>query len=348
MFYIRTDGNSKIGAGHVMRCLSIAEALRDLGEVVLFLTADETSVKLIENRGFGYLVLDTAWDDMEGELPKLLTVIKENKIEKLLVDSYQATERYMHTLYRYAKIAYMDDYGDKAYPVDVLINYNMDAPGIDYKGIYEKSAQKLPKLLLGGAYAPVRKEFGNTDYKIRESVRDILLTTGGADKYGAAIHILEKLRQETAKDPLLCCHVASGAYNEHAESLKNAARGDSHIYFYENVPDMWNLMKKCDLAISAAGSTLYELAAIGVPTVYFYFVDNQEKNAQAFETLAKNAGNYASDPDGTIKRLMHGVEEYRNDCKKRAAAHEKMRQKEFENGIFKLAEELKNYGNMQQ
>ena len=41
MFYIRADGNSQIGAGHIMRCLSIAEALKDKGKVTIFLTADE-------------------------------------------------------------------------------------------------------------------------------------------------------------------------------------------------------------------------------------------------------------------------------------------------------------------
>ena len=50
MFYIRADGNEKIGMGHIMRCLTVADALRKQGEEVLFLTADEKPVKFIEER----------------------------------------------------------------------------------------------------------------------------------------------------------------------------------------------------------------------------------------------------------------------------------------------------------
>lgn len=344
MFYIRTDGNPKIGAGHVMRCLSIAEALKDLGEVVLFITADETSVKLIESRGFGYLVLHTRWDDMEGELQKLLTVISENKIDKLFIDSYQITEKYMLTLRQYVKTAYIDDRGEWVYPTDVLINYNMQAPEVDYESLYRRKAFRTPRLLLGCEYVPVRKEFGNVEYKVREFARDILITTGGADMYNAAGHILNKLLEHADQNPLLRYHIVSGAYNEHMESLKNIAKANSQVYVYENVSDMWNLMKKCDIAVSAAGSTMYELAVVGIPTVYFYFVDNQEKNAEAFETLAKNAGNYALDAERTVEKIVDYVLEYHNSYAGRKEAHEKMRQREFENGIFRLAEELKGYG----
>lgn len=344
MFYIRTDGNSKIGAGHVMRCLSVAEALRDLGELVLFITADEEPVKLIESRGFGYLVLHTDWNDMEGELQKLLTVISENEIESLLIDSYQITEKYMLTLMKYVKLAYLDDCGDTVYPADMLINYNMYAPEIDYVSMYREKGLTVPKLVLGYEYVPIRKEFGNIEYKVKELARDVLITTGGGDLYNATEHILIKLLENSDRNPFLRYRVVSGAYNEHIEKLRNIAKTNNNVYLYENVPDMWNLMKKCDIAISAAGSTMYELAAIGVPTVCFYFVENQKKNAKAFEAFAKNAGSYDLSSEKTVEKIVDCVWEYNHSYYDRETAYEKTQQMELESGVFRLAEELKNHG----
>ena len=79
MFYIRADGNEKIGMGHVMRCLTIAEALGRLGEEVLFLTADEKPVMLIKERGFSVKVLYVRYDDMEAELPQTAKLLAENR-----------------------------------------------------------------------------------------------------------------------------------------------------------------------------------------------------------------------------------------------------------------------------
>ena len=95
MFYIRADGNEKIGMGHIMRCLTIAEKLREQGEEVLFLTADDRPVKLIEERGFTAKILFTYYDKMEVELPQLMPLFMgDGQAEKprILVDSYFVTE----------------------------------------------------------------------------------------------------------------------------------------------------------------------------------------------------------------------------------------------------------------
>ena len=72
MFYIRADGNEKIGMGHIMRCLTIADAIKAEGEEVCFLVADEKPVKVIEDRGFQTKILFTYYDEMDVELPQLV------------------------------------------------------------------------------------------------------------------------------------------------------------------------------------------------------------------------------------------------------------------------------------
>ncbi|MBQ8592517.1 MAG: DUF354 domain-containing protein, partial [Lachnospiraceae bacterium] len=191
---------------------------------------------------------------------------------------------------------------------------------------------------------PVRKEFGNIEYRVKELARDVLITTGGADMYNATEHILSKLLEKSDRNPFLRYRVVSGAYNEHIEKLRNIAKTNNNVYLYENVPDMWNLIKRCDIAISAAGSTMYELATIGVPTVCFYFVENQRQIAKACEVFAKNAGNYVLSSEQTVDKIVDYVWEYNHSYCDREIAYEKTQQMELENGVFRLAEELKNYG----
>ena len=79
MFYIRADGNEKVGMGHVMRCLAVAEALKNFEEKIEFITADENPARLIEERGFSVKVLSASYDDMEGELPRITQLLRQRR-----------------------------------------------------------------------------------------------------------------------------------------------------------------------------------------------------------------------------------------------------------------------------
>ena len=79
MLYIRADMNEQIATGHIMRCLSIADALIVAGESVTFILADEQAVDLLKQRGYDAIVLHTEWNQMEKELPALSHVIIKNQ-----------------------------------------------------------------------------------------------------------------------------------------------------------------------------------------------------------------------------------------------------------------------------
>ena len=124
MFYIRADGNAKVGMGHIMRCLSIAEAALELGSRPVFISADNDGRTIINGRGVECTVLDTDYTDMESELEKLARIL--NREDIILVDSYCVTESYLRSLGEMCKTAYLEDMG-KPYPVNLLINYNIYA-----------------------------------------------------------------------------------------------------------------------------------------------------------------------------------------------------------------------------
>ena len=75
--YIRADMNEIIATGHIMRCLSIADAAREMGKETEFITADEKPVDILQKRGYEPVILHTDWQRMEDELEVLIPLIQE-------------------------------------------------------------------------------------------------------------------------------------------------------------------------------------------------------------------------------------------------------------------------------
>ncbi len=352
MIWIRADANKNIGTGHVMRCLSVAAALRELKEEVCFILADENATGLLTEKGFSYKVLGTSYDNMEGELLQLCKWLKEEKPRLLLIDSYFVTKAYLEQVGRYVKTAYIDDVNAFSYPVDVLINYNIYGDMLPYgeqwedkwqaEGEPEKSgAPKNMKFLLGTAYAPLRQEFCDVEYEIRKEARHVLITTGGGDFYNLAGRILEEaLRHGEAEK--LHYHVVSGVFNRHFNFLKELEKKHDNIHIHQNVAKMSELMQACDVAIAAGGSTLYELCAVGLPILCFSFAQNQEMAVQTFvqKGLTAFGGNYLEEKEQMTERLIQALAELAGSYEARYAFGQKAKALVDGHGAGRIAEIL--------
>ena len=108
MIVFRADGNPAIGSGHIMRCLSIAEAIRRRGGECAFITADSACGELIA-AGFDWRVLNTDYRRMDYELPALRRQLRSLHARKLVVDSYYVTEGYFEELSNDVPVVYLDD-----------------------------------------------------------------------------------------------------------------------------------------------------------------------------------------------------------------------------------------------
>lgn len=273
--YIRVDMNQTIATGHVMRCLSIAEAARDEGADAIFILADVQAEDLIQSKGFRTIVLNSAWNDLEKELPDLLDSIAKENIETLLVDSYYVTEKYLAALNKVTSVAYIDDLNSFHYPVDTLIAYANYWKKMNYEENYPNT-----KLLLGCSYVPLRKEFQNLPPKlIRENVDNLLILTGGSDNFGISENILDHLSLKQYKNINVIC----GRYFGQFDYLKVKYQDFENIHLYQTVDNIIDYMLDADIAISAGGTTLYELCATGTPTITYSFADNQLDNVRQFE-----------------------------------------------------------------
>lgn len=358
IIYIRTDGNSKIASGHLVRCFSIAQACKALGMDVRFLVSDEESKSLLKEiisinctQDFPIICLKTAvYNHLESELPEVLSLLNsdyENII--YLADSYFVTEKYLNALRPFAKVAYLDDLQLFDYPVDLLINYDVipDPVMPSYKAAYQNAGQ----LLLGALYTPLRSQFQNREIIVKEQVSDILVTTGGSDPYHFClklIHTICESAQDMAvgflKETIFSgknLHIVIGKLNTDRDALYRLAEKYSFLQLHENVSDMASLMEHCDLAVSASGTTLYELCALGVPTISFTMADNQLPSAKAFEEA--DAIPYAGDIRIDEEKVLQAVTNFmtsESSYEIRKSAHKAMRRLVDGNGAMRIADAL--------
>lgn len=378
MVVIRADANSKIGMGHVMRCLSVADALLKRGEEVLFVTADDTPVPLLTKKGVPYRVLHTDYADMEAELPELWEVLRElpqgaespdatlaQKNTSILVDSYYVTEKYLAALKKRITTIYMDDIYAFSYPVDMLINYNIYGEEMGYE---KDAAFADTKLLLGTEYVPLREEFSagagyaqsrkelsaetenvtpaedrlhQTAEQGRTADGGILITTGGSDSFNLAGQLLmEAMKYDALKEKEY--HVVSGSLNPHIGELQALAEKHENIHIHCNVTNMAELMAESEVALSAGGSTLYELCAMGVPVIAFSFAENQERLVQTFvkRGIAQYGGNYRTDGNKMIQNTIAGLETLLEDENLRTEYREKARTLVDGKGADRIAEAI--------
>jgi len=282
MILLRADGNKTIGSGHVMRCLSIAAAFRTRKQKCSFVVADDSFAGIIEQSGYNVIILGTDYQEMESEISLMRKIIDDLDVDKVIVDSYFVTENYLAAVKSMAELIYIDDLAAFAYPVNSIVNYNVYGTEDDYVKLYENSNIDLPNLFLGMKYAPLRDEFKRVNKKnVAKCCRNILISTGGADSLHLASEMVRFINEKNVKEYIF--HFVLGAMNQDIEKIKELAEELNNVRLHINVTNMQELMCSCDIAVSAAGSTLYELCACGVPTITYVLADNQIPGAKAFE-----------------------------------------------------------------
>lgn len=303
-----------------MRCLTIGLKLAELEgkEALLFLCADEQSAHMVRQNGLNAVSLGTDYRDMEAELPvwernlQIWMAAREkrrspgtaeaftgNKSGRpvILADSYHVTDTYLKGLRRFGFVALLDDMGQRKYPADAVINYNAPAAPENYRRLYRGSNTAL---LIGSGYVPVREQFLNRTYLVRDEVKSVLITTGGGDSENIAGKILQTLYDEALE-----FHLIVGQFNPHLRTLKRLEDTHGNIQLHCNVSDMAGLMTSADIAVTAGGSTVYELAALGVPFICFSYAENQEALTEYIgeREIAGFAGAYHKNPEAALEQL---------------------------------------------
>lgn len=301
--FIRVDGNATIGMGHVMRCLSIAEQLRKNNIDIVFITSDDTLNSLFMNKGFKQYSLCSKWNNLEGEFTILGPFLNSNKPNMILVDSYFVSEKYLTKLRKYSKVYYIDDLKAFDAKIDGIINYNIYGENMNY------DERLYKKLCLGPRYAPLRNEFLINQKRVFKGVKEVLITSGGTDEYNVIGNILKYFQEKNIFDGVeFYCVI--GKFNKNINQLKKDFAKDKNIHFLLNISNISHYMKQCDVAITAGGSTCYELCACGTPSIMYTLADNQILGAKSFSD--KNIIPWIGDIRNNINQCLIGIEKELN------------------------------------
>lgn len=300
----RTDASIQIGTGHVMRCLTLADALRERGARCTFICRTHSGHLLdaIAQRGHYAVALPSsvaapitwpsdpahaAWlgTDWQTDAQETLEAMGAEGVDWLVVDHYALDRHWEQALRAHCQnIMVIDDLADRPHDCDVLLDQNLGRTAKDYGDLLKPHTT----LFIGPQYALLRPEFAqlrsqSLARRTHPQLRRLLITMGGVDKDNATGQVLQAL-SVCKLPPDLCITVVMGPHAPClAEVKQQAARMPWPTQVMVGVTEMAQLMADSDLCIGAAGGTSWERCCLGLPTLLLVIANNQMSGALALE-----------------------------------------------------------------
>lgn len=303
---LRADASVQIGTGHVMRCLTLADALRAQGHECLFICRDHPGnlSELIAQRGFELHLLRQETDALHSagsedaatpehaqwlgvpwqqDAEQTLNALNGKKTDWLVVDHYALDARWERRVAAQVNnIMVIDDLADRPHECQLLLDQNLGRKTQDYDGLIPETCTRL----IGPHYALLRPEFADLreaslERRKTPKFQRILITLGGVDQNNVTGQVLDALVQSSLP-PETELHIVMGASAPALEQVRRQAETLPYRATVRvNVTDMAKRMCKADLCIGAAGSTSWERCCLGLPTVTMILAENQKEAAEA-------------------------------------------------------------------
>jgi len=301
----RTDASLQIGSGHLMRCLTLAHALRQAGHQVWFACRAHSGhlLALLQAEGFAVLTLAlrhdppatgyAAWlgatelQDAAALHQALRDAGAPAQFDWLVVDHYGLGAQFCQAMRPYCRaVLQIDDLADRRYDCDILLDQNL-LP--DFRSRYQALLPAHCQPLLGPGWALLREEFARpaperatTAFSTQQPAR-ILVFFGGSDVPNCtaiAINALQQLQEL----PWLA-DIVIGQANPHRLLLQQLCAQDRRLTLHIQTPGMAGLMAAADLMIGAGGATHWERACLGLPAIVVALADNQQATTQYLASL---------------------------------------------------------------
>jgi len=324
IFAFRADASPRIGAGHLMRCLTLADRLRTLGHASHFLTRDPPPhlQATIAARGHGLVGLPAAaarektpedplapphadwlggcWEEDARACRGALAPLGA---DWLVVDHYALDARWEAALEPVcARQLAIDDLADRPHRAALLLDVNAGRRAEDYDRWLPAGSRRL----IGPRYALLRPEFAEAraaslQRRRQPALRHILVSMGGVDLPDASSAALAGL-QATAlpADASVTVVMGSGSpWLDKVRAQAAALRWPAEVLV--DVSDMAQQMQRADLAIGAAGGTAWERCCLGLPAVVVVLAENQRPGARAL--AAAGAAQLVERVDDLARRL---------------------------------------------
>lgn len=294
----RCDAAPRIGAGHVTRCLALAEALSASGWRVAFAVGPDTitSAPSLATSSFTVRVLN------DRNQIRTLSEMASGAAALFVVDHYDYDRSFERTCRSFAhRILVFDDATGRDHDCDILV----DAAAVG-TSVYAGHVSPQARVLAGPAYALVRGSFVARRQQALarrdgRPVKEILVSCGATDPANATASVLDAL--DGIVDAATVTVVLSSRA-PHVNSVRTRSRGNTQLLV--DVQTMAELMTRADLAVGALGATAFERAVLGLPSIVVTLADNQRGMARM---LAENVAvlDAGSIDDDFVPRLRHLV-----------------------------------------
>ncbi len=292
--FIRVDAGVQIGDGHFLRCLTLANKLKNKNNQIIFISnklpkhfvekIKKSNFKIYKINGYTHIQEEKLGKKIKTQLIHNDLVETKKIIEKyknstnwLIIDHYgidYVWEKNVRT--NIEKIIVIDDLANRKHNCDILIDQNF------YENIEKRYNKLIPnycKQFLGPKFSLLRPEFFNTrkNLKRKKQFKRILISFGGSDPSNEtkkALLAVVDLRKKYKIDVIV------GTNNPNKKQIRKLCSKISSCDFYEQVENISKYMKKADLAIGAGGTTTWERCCLGLPTIITSISKDQKKIAE--------------------------------------------------------------------
>jgi UDP-2,4-diacetamido-2,4,6-trideoxy-beta-L-altropyranose hydrolase len=279
---VRTDANVKIGTGHLMRCLALAQAWQAEGGHAVCLSHCESEAlrQRVEEANITFIPLDKPHPD-SSDFQRTISILRKLQADWLVLDGYHFDPAYQQAIRAAGyRLLVIDDIAHwPEYHADVLLNQNINAGQLAYM------CDPDTTLLLGTRYALLRREFlewRGWQREISGVARKVLVALGGNDPDNVTIKVIQALQQVNV--PGLEAKIVVGPVNPNLDTLLRAIQNSNgNLQLLTTVTNMPELMAWADMAVSAGGSTCWELAFMGVPSILLVLAENQNRIAEGLD-----------------------------------------------------------------
>ena len=307
----RVDASLTIGTGHVMRCLTLANALRLRGHQCSFVCVQHAGNMITAIKMAGFQVhplaarhgqyqineqepnnyaqwLGCSQHEDAKQTKTILALNNQPSLERvamrpdwLVVDSYALNQQWQNQFTGFGiKIFVIDDLADRLHQCDLLLDQTFGRAALDYRHLVPVKSE----ILAGVDYCLLRPEFlehrrinndvSRTGLKVNNQYQ-ILITLGGIDEHNVTERILTIFNQLSLLNT--CFVVVLGVNSPWQARIKTlAVKLNIAVTVHVGVNNMAALMSQCDFAIGAAGSTPWERCCVGLPSALIAIADNQE------------------------------------------------------------------------
>lgn len=275
----RVDASVKRGIGHLMRCLTLANALFDIGMVSTFVCREESKrfIELNNIMGHETLLLPDGLTSQEDSLATKEYLSAHAPWDWLVVDHYEFDAKWERNIKDVcSRILVIDDLADRTHDCDILLDQNLQTP--------ERYSSLLPDscmILTGPKYAMLRPQFLEERKKIKKRrgrISRVLLFFGGTDPERFTLKALSACR--ILNDSSINIDVVIGESHPERKNIEAASREIKNVSLKYQVDNMAELMNKADLYLGAGGTTSWERCCLGLPSLIIATADNQVETSE--------------------------------------------------------------------